>query len=97
MEEKLPTYRDHFFNPLRPTTTASSKRRVFRRGAGRPRGALPLQQPKHRVDPASDEIQEGICDIARVCTALGMRYLQALVSGDAAGAALIAEQMEGST
>ncbi|GLR93998.1 putative phosphodiesterase [Bradyrhizobium liaoningense] len=43
------------------------------------------------------DTEEGIADIPKICASLGLRYLEALVSGDAARAARIEEQMTGGT
>lgn len=107
MDDQLPTFRDHFLS-LFQSAAADYDRQLEAEGLPEGRGTptrsfaaaaseIAGERFEHRVEPASDEIQEGIGDIARVCSALGMRYLQALVSGDETSASLIAEQMEGST
>lgn len=107
MDENLPTFRDHFLSIFQ-SAASDYDRQLEAGGLPEGRGATPRsfasaasEVAAHRfdarVEPTSEEIQEGIGDVARVCTALGMRYLQALVIGDDAGAALVAEQMEGST
>jgi hypothetical protein len=43
------------------------------------------------------ETEEGIADIPKICASLGLRYLEALVSGDTSRAGRIKEQMTGGT
>jgi Calcineurin-like phosphoesterase len=43
------------------------------------------------------DTEEGIADIPKICASLGLRYLEALVSGDTARARRIKDQMTGGT
>lgn len=43
------------------------------------------------------EVEEGIADIPKICASLGLRYMEALVTGDDARAERIKEQMTGGT
>lgn len=48
-----------------------------------------------RSETSSVETEEGLADVPKICAGLGIRYLEALVSGDTARASEIKEHMQG--
>ncbi|MBB4423962.1 hypothetical protein GGD66_002506 [Bradyrhizobium sp. CIR48] len=106
MTDQMPTFRDHFLSIFQSAAAQyerTTQTDVVEEGLGEGQSfamaaaAVAAQRVQQTVEPHSDVIEEGFGDIARVCSALGLRYLEALVTGDEAGAALLAEQMEVST
>lgn len=108
MAEEMPTFRDHFLSIFQSAAAEyerNAKADFVEEGRSQDRQAsfaraaavVASQRARQTVEPRTEEIEEGLGDIAQVCSALGLRYLEALVTGDEAGAALIAEQMEVST
>ncbi|MCA6115191.1 metallophosphoesterase [Bradyrhizobium sp. WSM 1738] len=99
------TFRDHFLS-LYQSAAADyvSQKRKETTTEGAVEAADPLMEAVNEIAElrsknASEipDTEEGIADIPRICASLGLRYLEALVSGDHARAARIQEQMTGGT
>jgi hypothetical protein len=99
------TFRDHFLSIYQSAASdyaSQNAKEIMTEGT--PESADPLMDAVNevaslRANQGSEipDTEEGIADIPKICASLGLRYLEALVSGDTARASLIQEQMTGGT
>lgn len=100
------TFRDHFLSIYQSAAADYASKIPVEESPGRA-GPAPSDQFMRAVNEVAElrsqdlsevtEVEEGIADIPKICASLGMRYLEALISGDASRAERIKEQMTGGT
>lgn len=105
MPDRTLTFRDHFLSVYQSAAADyASKMPVEESMQAGPADADKFMEAANEVAELRSidrsevaEVEEGIADIPKICASLGLRYLEALVTGDKARAQRIKEQMTGGT
>jgi predicted phosphodiesterase len=104
MKDDSRTFRDHFLSIYQSAAADyASKIPVEESNQPTPNSDRFMQAANEVAELRSKDlsevpaVEEGVADIPKICASLGLRYLEALVSGDAARAERIREQMTGGT
>ncbi|WP_271554893.1 metallophosphoesterase family protein [Bradyrhizobium sp. CCBAU 45394] len=102
--DDVQTFRDHFLSLYQSAAADYVLQKAKETTTEGPTEADPLMQAVNEVAELRSkngsevaDTEEGIADIPRICASLGLRYLEAVVTGDTARAARIQEQMTGGT